>query len=110
MVNQTLSVPFALDTGAELVQIPLDVYLVLRRNGTISPSDERGAVIITTADGSSHKQPRFIIHELKVGDRIVTNVLGIVSLPNTVPLLGQEFLVRLGSYTIDNRRHVLTLG
>ena len=110
-VNQTLSVPFALDTGADVVQIPLDVYLVLKRNGTINPSDGRGFGIIETADGSPHKQPRFVIHELKVGDRVVTDVLGTVSPnPATAPLLGQSFLARLGSYTIDNQRHVLTLG
>ena len=110
-VNQTLSVPFALDTGAEAVQIPLDVYLVLTRNGTINPSDGRGFATMRTADGSSHKEPLFVIHELKVGNRIVTDVIGTVSPnPNTDPLLGQSFLARLGSYTIDNQRHVLTLG
>jgi len=109
-VIQTLSVPFALDTGSELIQIPLDVYLVLKRNGTISSGDERGSGAIITADGSSHKEPRFVIHELKVGDRVVTDVLGTVSPANSVPLLGEEFLARLGSYTIDNQRHVLTLG
>jgi predicted aspartyl protease len=109
MVNRTLSVPFALDTGSEPVQIPLDVYLVLMRNGSISPSDGRGSVTLINADGSSRKAQRFVIHELKVGDRIVTNVLGTVSSPDTTPLLGQSFLRRLGSYTIDNQRHVLKL-
>ena len=109
-VNRTLSVPFALDTGSEPGQIPLDVYLVLMRNGSISPSDGRGSVTLINADGSSRKARRFVIHELKVGDRIVTKVLGTVSSPDTTPLLGQSFLRRLGSYTIDNQRHVLSLG
>jgi len=110
MVNRTLSVPFALDTGSEPVQIPLDACLVLMRNGSISPSDGRGSVTLINADGSSRKAQRFVIHELKVGDRIVTNVLGTVSSPDNTPLLGQSFLRRLGSYTIDNQRHVPTLG
>ena len=102
--------PFALDTGSEGIQIPLDVYLVLMRKGGVSPSDERGFGMIRTADGSLHKQPRFAIHELKIGDRIVTDVLATVSSTATDPLLGQSFLKRLGSYTIDNQRHVLALG
>ena len=109
-VNETLSVPFLLDTGAEGLQIPLDVYLVLMRQGSIRPSDRRGSVIVKTADGSVHEQPRVVIHELRVGDRIVTDVLTTVSSTRTDALLGQSFLARLGSYTIDNRRHVLTLG
>jgi predicted aspartyl protease len=66
--------------------------------------------MIGTAEGSVHKQPRFVIHELKVGDRIITDVLATVSPTGTDPLLGQSFLARLGSYTIDNQRHVLRLG
>jgi predicted aspartyl protease len=109
-VNETLSVPFALDTGSEGIQIPLDVYLVLMRKGSVSPSDGRGSVMVGTADGSLHRQPRFVIHEIRVGDRIITDVLATVSSTGTDPLLGQSFLKRLGSYTIDNQRHVLTLG
>jgi predicted aspartyl protease len=103
-------VPFLLDTGAEGLQIPFDVYLVLMRKGGVSPGDERGFVMVGTADGSLHKQPRFLIHELRVDDRIITGVLATVSATGTEPLLGQSFLARLGSYTIDNQRHVLTLG
>jgi clan AA aspartic protease (TIGR02281 family) len=109
-INQTLSVPFLLDTGAEGLQIPFDVYLVLMRKGGVSPSDARGFATVITADGGRHKQPRFMIHELKVGDRIITDVLATVSATGTDLLLGQSFLARLGSYTIDNQRHVLTLG
>ena len=109
-INQSISVPFALDTGSEPVQIPLDVYLVLMRKGSVSPSDGRDAVTVVNADGSLRKAPRFVIHELKVGDRTVTDVLATVSPTGTDALLGQSFLKRLGSYSIDNQRHVLTLG
>jgi clan AA aspartic protease (TIGR02281 family) len=109
-INQTLWVPFVLDTGASGVQIPFDVYLVMARKGSVSANDARGTVTVSMADGSTHEEPRVLIHELKVGDTIVTDVLATVGPIGTDPLLGQSFLARLGSYTIDNQRHVLTLG
>jgi predicted aspartyl protease len=92
------------------LQIPIDVYLVMARKGSVTPSDGRGTVTVMMADGSTHEERRVLIHELKVGDTIVTDVLATVSPIGSDPLLGQSFLARLGSYTIDNHRHVLTLG
>jgi clan AA aspartic protease (TIGR02281 family) len=109
LINQNLSVPFVLDTGAFAVQIPADVYSVMQRQGTIKPEDARGTVPVVMADGSTHSEPKFLLRNLKVGDRTLTDVLATVSPTGTDPLLGQSFLDRLGRYTIDNQRHVLIL-
>ena len=108
-VNQTLTVPFVLDTGAQSIQIPSDVYSVLQRQGKISPEDFRGTTPVVMADGSEHKENCFLIHELKVSDRTISNIRGCVSPAGSDPLLGQAFLERLGGYRVDNQRHVLTL-
>jgi clan AA aspartic protease (TIGR02281 family) len=109
LINQSLSVPFVLDTGAFSVQIPADVYSVMQRQGTIKPEDSRGTASVVLADGSTHKEPRFLLRNLKVGDKILADILATVSPTGTDPLLGQSFLDRLGRYTVDNQRHVLIL-
>jgi hypothetical protein len=58
-INGTLSVPFVLDTGADGVVIPIDVFSVMLRQGTVSADDIKGQVTVTMADGSSRKEPVF---------------------------------------------------
>jgi predicted aspartyl protease len=109
LINQNLSVPFVLDTGSFSVQIPDDVYSVMQRQGTIKPEDALGTVSVRVADGSIHNEEKFLLRNVKVGDKILTDILATVSPTGTDPLLGQSFLDRLGRYTIDNHRHVLIL-
>lgn len=108
-INGTLEVPFVLDTGAEEMVIPEDVYSVLERQGTIGPDDATAPITATMADSSEHEMQCFRIHEIKVGDRTINNVRGCVSPAGGAALLGQAFLAHLGRYTIDNKRHVLVL-
>jgi hypothetical protein len=88
-INGTLEVPFLLDTGAEDMVIPQDVYAVLQRQGTITPDDAQDPITFTMADSSEHKMQCFRIHEIKVGDRTISNVRGCVS-----PAGGDALLVK----------------
>jgi hypothetical protein len=53
--------------------------------------------------------PTFRIRTLKVGDRIIENVIGAVADIKGSLLLGQSFLGKFNSWSIDNGRQVLLL-
>jgi hypothetical protein len=110
VINDAISLDFIIDSGASDVNIPADVALTLIRTGTISPSDSIGSQTYTMADGSTAPSERFVIHSLKLGSIILHDVPASIGDPKGVPLLGQSFLSRFSSWSIDNGRHVLLLG
>jgi len=61
------------------------------------------------ADGSISPTVTFIIRSLKVGDVLIENVNGSVSPAAGSLLLGQSFLQRFKSWSMDNNKHVLVL-
>jgi hypothetical protein len=61
------------------------------------------------ADGRELPSFKFRIRELRVGQRVIPNVVGTANLALTDPLLGGSFLSRFASWTIDNQRNVLVL-
>ena len=97
------------DSGAADVNIPQDVVTTLMRTGTLKKSDFLGQRIYVLADGSKIPSQTFRIRSMKVGDRIVENVTGSVASTEGVLLLGQSFLGRFKSWSIDNGKHVLLL-
>ena len=109
-INGAIILPFILDTGATSVVIPGDVFLTLRRTGTVRESDHLASGTAVLADGSEHSVERYLLHELKVGDHVVGNVIATVSPARGDPLLGQSFLSRLPGWAIDNLQHALIIG
>jgi hypothetical protein len=109
-VNNALILPFILDTGADDVVIPADVFLTLSRPGTVNTGDFIGTGTAVLADGSEHPTDHYVLHELRVGDHVVRNVVASVSPVKGEPLLGQSFLSKLPAWTIDNVRHALVLN
>ena len=61
------------------------------------------------ANGSEEVSNQVIIREVKVGRFAVSNVTAIVSPAESEPLLGQNFLSKFASWSLDNERHVLIL-
>jgi hypothetical protein len=51
----------------------------------------------------------FRIKSLKVGDRTLENVVGSAAAADGSLLLGQSFLGRFKSWSIDNTKHALVL-
>jgi predicted aspartyl protease len=84
--------------------------MTLARTGTIAPGDFIGDKEYRLADGSTLKSGQFTLRELKVGRRVLQNVVASIGSVRGEPLLGQSFLARFGSWAIDNDRHVLALG
>jgi hypothetical protein len=109
-INSTITLPFVLDTGAEELVIPADVVLTLIRAGAITRNDFVGEEPYRVANGSEEIGEQMIIRKLQVGQHIANNVTALVSSPKGAPLLGQSFLSRFGSLTLDYRRLVLILS
>ncbi len=109
MVDDTILLKFIVDSGASDVSIPEDVARTLMRAGKLTSSDYVGSGIAVLADGSRIPSRMFVIHSMKVGDREVRNVTATITNPRGALLLGQSFLRRFKSWSIDNRRRVLVL-
>jgi clan AA aspartic protease (TIGR02281 family) len=108
-INNALQLAFIIDSGASDVSIPADVVLTLVRAGTITDTDFLGKRLYRLADGSTVPSQTFRIRSLTVGDRTLENVTGSVASASASLLLGQSFLSRFRSWSIDNQRMVLML-
>lgn len=108
-LNDTVTIPFVLDSGAAEVSIPADILSVLRRAGTINDGDFIGYGTYTLAGGSTVSSKRYIIHKMKVGSEIVKDIVANVVSVKGDPLLGQSFLEKLPSWTLDNAAHALVI-
>ena len=109
LINGVIELHFTVDSGASDVSIPADVVMTLVRTGTLQESDFLGTKTYVLADGSTVPSATFRIRTLKVGDRIVENVIGAVADVKGTLLLGQSFLGKFKSWSIDNSRQVLLL-
>ncbi len=110
LINNAITLSFVVDSGAADVSIPRDVFSTLIRSGTISGADIIGEQTYRLADGSTSVGMTFRIRVLKVGNRELENVTGSVAPETGTLLLGQSFLSRFNSWSIDNNRHVLLLN
>jgi clan AA aspartic protease (TIGR02281 family) len=109
-INDTITLPFILDTGATELLIPADVALTLIRTGALSGDDFLGKRVYSMANGSEQLSERVLIRKVQVGDHTVNDVTASVSPPTSEPLLGESFLSKFGTVTIDYNRLILTLS
>ncbi len=108
-INDAISLKFMIDSGASDVTIPSDVASTLVRAGTISADDYIGSQTFVLADGSEVPSPEFRIRSLRVGPVVLHDIVASITGSSGSLLLGQTFLRRLKSWSIDNSRHVLLL-
>lgn len=108
-INDLLPLKFVLDSGASDVSIPADVVLTLIRTGTLKETDFIGSQTYRLADGSTIESKQFKIRSMTVGGRRVTDVTGSVADVEGSLLLGQSFLQKFKSWSIDNNQHKLFL-
>ncbi len=109
-INDTITLDAVLDSGASDVVVPADVVGTLIRSKTISASDFLGEQTYVLADGSEVPSQRFIIKSLKVGSKTLENVSASIASVKAQILLGQSFLGRFRSWSIDNTQHALILN
>ena len=108
-INGVLTLKFILDTRASEVNIPADVALTLLRTGTMTQRDFLPGTFYHLADGSILKSSRFTIRELDIGGIKISQVPASIGPAKGSPLLGQSFLGRFKSWSLDNKRHVLII-
>ena len=107
VVNGKISLDFTIDSGATDVSIPAAVFSTLIRDGTVSSQDLLDKRMYKLADGSGEIAQRFRIRSLRVGRVEVRDVIASVGDSGGLLLLGQSFLSRLKSWSIDNERQAL---
>jgi hypothetical protein len=108
-INDTLTIPFILDSGAAEVVITEDIFSVLRRAATVSQSDFVGTGTYIVAGGATVSSDRYVIHKMSVGEHVITDVIANVVSVKGDPLLGQTFLQKLPAWTLDNAQHALVI-
>ena len=89
--------------------MPAGVFSTLKHAGTIQEADLLGQEGLILADGSKGKWNTFTIRSLKIGNIVLQNVKGVVTPSQGPLLLGQSFLKRFKSWSIDNSKHELLL-
>jgi predicted aspartyl protease len=90
--------------------MPADVVLTLMRSKTIAPEDFMATQTYVLGDGSKFPSQRFKIKSLKVGNKTLENVIATIVPAKAEILLGQSFLSRFSSWSIDNEKHALILN
>jgi clan AA aspartic protease (TIGR02281 family) len=109
-INDTITLPFLLDTGAGDLAIPADVARTLIRAGALKSSDLIGERSYQIANGSEEVSSVVSIRDVRVGEHVVRNVTAAITSANGEPLLGQSFLSKFGAVTVDYQRLVLVLS
>ena len=109
-INVQLTLKFVVDTGAADVSVPPDVVMTVCRTETITDADFLGKQTYQMADGSTVPSMRFVIRSLKVGDKTLENVTGSIAPVAGSLLLGQSFLSRFKSWSMDNQKRALILN
>jgi hypothetical protein len=109
VVNNAIRLNFLVDSGASDVSIPADVFSTLVRTNTVTQTDITGFRNYTNADGESFRSQTFVIRSLKIGNVEVLSVHAKEAPANAPLLLGQSFLKRFKSWSIDNSTQELIL-
>jgi clan AA aspartic protease (TIGR02281 family) len=108
-INGAMTLDFTVDSGATVVSVSADVFSTLKHAGSIQEADLLGQEWFRVADGSTGKWNTFTIRSLKIGDIVLQNVKGCVAPSQGPLLLGQSFLKRFKSWSIDNSKQELLL-
>ena len=109
IINNSMKLDFFVDSGATDVSIPADLFASLRRAGAILDGDLTGSRKFVNADGEATKSMTFILRSLKIGAVEVSHVEASVAPQRAPLLLGQSFLKRFKSWSIDNASQELIL-
>jgi hypothetical protein len=94
-INDTITLPFLLDTGATDLVIPADVALTLIRAGALRSGDFVGKDRYRLANSSEEVSDLVVLHEVQVGEHIVRNVTPSISPPQGEPASRPELSVEI---------------
>ena len=107
VLNDVLTEKFIVDSGSADVSIPAGVASALQKLGALTGADSLGSRTYMLADGSKVASQIYRIASLKIGSMVVHDVTVRIAAENSHLLLGQSFLSRLKSWSVDNARQVM---
>jgi clan AA aspartic protease (TIGR02281 family) len=110
VLNGVLTEKFIVDSGAADVSIPADVAWTLKKLGTMTGADFLGSKKYILADGSVVPSEIYRVASLRIGGMVMQNVTVRIAAEKSDLLLGQSFLNRLKSWSMDNARQVMTFN
>lgn len=110
-ISTVCGFPFLLDSGASDVSVSPMVFKAMVKDGLVTRDDVIDVRNYATASGQSIEGLRFRMPALTVGGITVRGVVGSVSpgTPDGMLLLGQSFLQKFRTWSIDNVTHELVL-
>ena len=108
-VNGGPPMSFAVDSGASLISMPSEAAQPLFDQGLIRPADYLATRPFQLANGSMAAARIYRLHSVRVGDKEVDDVLAAIYPGQGQRLLGQSFLKRFKSWSIDNSKNALVL-
>jgi clan AA aspartic protease (TIGR02281 family) len=103
LLNGAVEVNMMVDSGAAEVLVSEEIFHRLEATGAVRSGEKQYHI----ADGSRVRRATFIIKSLKLGDIVIENVPAAFG-PGPL-LLGQTFLNRLSSWSIDNAAGILVI-
>ena len=109
LVNGVLPLKFIVDSGSADVSIPAEVAFTLKQMGTMTGTDFLGKKTYQLADGSLVSSEIYKVASLKIGGLVMHDVTVRISAEKSSLLLGQSFLRRLTSWSMDNAKKVLII-
>jgi len=110
VLNDVLTAKFIVDSGAADVSITEDMISTLMKSGTMTGADLLGSKTYMLADGTMHEGKIYRMASLRIGEMVMENVTVRIAAGNSSLLLGQSFLRRLKSWSMDNARQVMIIN
>jgi len=110
VLNDVITAKFIVDSGSADVSIPEEVASTLIKLGTLTGADLLGTKTYMLADGSLVPSKIYRLASVRIGGMVVQNVTVRISAAKSSLLLGQSFLSRLKSWSMDNSRQVMIIN
>jgi len=110
VLNDIVTAKFIVDSGSADVSIPEDVASTLLKSGTMTDADLLGSKTYLLADGSKVPSKIYRMASLRIGGMVMQNVTVRIAASKSSLLLGQSFLSRLKSWSMDNARQIMIIN
>jgi clan AA aspartic protease (TIGR02281 family) len=110
VLNDIITAKFIVDSGAADVSITEDMASTLMKSGTMTGADLLGSKTYMLADGTMLEGKMYRMASLRIGEMVMKDVTVRIAAANGSLLLGQSFLRRLKSWSLDNARQVMIIN
>lgn len=110
VLNNVITAKFIVDSGAADVSITEDMLSTLIKSGTMTGADLLGSKTYMLADGTMHEAKIYRMASVRIGGMVMENVTVRIATGNSSLLLGQSFLRRLNSWSLDNAHKVMVIN